>query len=71
MAPEEIFRQLSLWTLKGEFTSSNLHILLLIYPIPVFTCVDPDPDPYLEYGSGSTKVLNSNPIWIRINLTFC
>ena len=34
---------------------------------PIFTCVDP----YSEYGSGSTKVLNTfrYPIWIRIRNT--
>ena len=39
-----------------------LHLLPLIYPI--FTCLDPNP--YLEYESGSTKLLNMDPIWIRI-----
>ena len=34
--------------------SSILHFLPLIYPLPVCTCVDPDP--YSEYGSGSTIV---------------
>ena len=29
---------------------------------PVFTCVDPDP--YSEYGSGSTKLLNTDLIRI-------
>ena len=29
--------------LNGEFMSSNLHLLPLIYPI--FTCLDLDPDP--------------------------
>ena len=31
----------------------------------MFIC--PDPDPYSEYGSGSTKVVNTDPIWIRIH----
>ena len=44
-------------------------ILALIYAI--FTCVDPNPDPYLEYRSGATKFLNPGTctgtylIWIR------
>ena len=43
--------------MNSEFLSSTLHLLPLIYPI--FTCVDPDP--YLEYESGSrsAKLLNS------------
>ena len=50
-------------SLNGDCTyvamSSIFNLLHLIYPIPVFTCVDPDLDPYSEYGSVSTKVLNS------------
>ena len=42
--------------------NSTLHLMPLIYPI--FTCVDLDP--YSEYGSGSTKFLSKDPIWIRI-----
>ena len=34
-----------------EFLSSILHLLHQIYPM--------DPDPYSEYGSGSTKLLNT------------
>ena len=26
-----------------------------------------DPDPYSEYGPGSTEFLNTDPIWIRIH----
>ena len=40
---------------------------VLSYSIPtgtVFKCLDPDP--FLEYGSGSTKLLNTVPIRIRI-----
>ena len=37
------------------FLSSILHLLSLIYPI--FSCVVPDP--YLEYSSLSTKLLNT------------
>ena len=46
------------FTKNGEFLSSIIHLLLLIYPI--FTCVDPGPDPYFKYGS--TKMLNTNPV---------
>ena len=42
--------------------SSTLHRLPPIYPF--FTFVDPDP--YWEYGSGSTHFLNMDSIWIRI-----
>ena len=45
---------------------SNLQLLSLIYLI--FTCVDLDPDPCSEYGSGSTKFLNTDPIWIQIRI---
>ena len=48
-----------------KFLFSTLHILPPIYPI--VTCVDPDL--YLEYRYGSTKFLNTDPIWIRINNT--
>ena len=56
MTPEEIF--LSVESLNGEFLFSSLHLLPYIYPI--FTCVDTDP--YSEYGSGSTKLVNKDPI---------
>ena len=50
--------------MAGEELFSFLnHILPLIYPM--FTCVDSDS--YSKYGSGSTKVLNTDPIWIRIH----
>ena len=60
MALEEIFSQFSLWMLN--LLSSILHLLPLIYPI--FSCIDPDP--YLEYGSGTgtTKLRNKDSIWI-------
>ena len=45
--------------------SSILHHLPLSYTL--FTCLDPDP--YSEYGSESTKVPNTDPIWIRIHDT--
>ena len=45
----------SLNTVNGEFLSSILHHLSLIYPN--FTCVDPDP--YSDDGSGPTKLLNT------------
>ena len=28
--------------------------------------MDPDPGPYSEYGYGSTQVLKTDPIWIRV-----
>ena len=49
---------LSVESLNGEFLFSSLHLLPHIYPI--FTCVDTDP--YSEYGSGSTKLVNNDPI---------
>ena len=52
--------------MAGEELFSFLnHILPLIYPM--FTYVDSDS--YSKYGSGSTKVLNTDPIWIRIHKT--
>ena len=33
----------------------------------IFTCVEPDP--YSEYWSKSTKLLNTDLIWIRIHKT--
>ena len=35
-----------------------LHLWSLFYPI--FKCVDPDP--YSEYGSGSARLLNTDPV---------
>ena len=58
----EIFSQFSLLIV---LMSKILHLLSLFYPI--FTCVDPDP--YSKYGSGSTKLLNKDPIRIRIHNT--
>ena len=43
--------------------SSIIHVLPLIFSI--FTCLDPDP--YSEYGSRSTRVLNADQMWIRIH----
>ena len=63
MSPKEIFSQLSLLILK------SCNILPLIYPIPVFTYVDQDSDPYSEYESGSLKVLNMDSNCIRIHNT--
>ena len=34
---------------------------------PIFTSVDLDP--YSEYGSGSTQLLNTDPVWIRGSTT--
>ena len=56
---------LSVESLNGEFLFSSLHLLPHIYPI--FTCVDTDP--YSEYGSGSTKLVNKDPILSRIQHT--
>ena len=44
-------------------SSSVSQLLPLIFPI--YNCLDP----YLEYGSGSTKVLNTDSIGIRIRNT--
>ena len=48
-----------------SFGFQSYTVCLLIYPI--FTWVDLDP--YLEYGSTSTKFLTTDPIWIRICIT--
>ena len=45
------------------YSSTILHLLPLICPI--FTCVDPDP--YSEYRSRSTRLSNTDPIWIWIH----
>ena len=47
---------LSAESLNGEFMTSILHPLSLIYPL--FTCVDPDP--YSECGSESSPEYGSN-----------
>ena len=44
----------SVKSVNGEFMSSILHILPLIYSI------------FYLYGSRFTEVLNTDPIWIRI-----
>ena len=49
--------------MSGEFFSSIL--LPLIYPM--FTCLDPDPYSGYESGSGFTKFLNTDLIWMRIH----
>ena len=36
-----------------------------VISFPVFNWVGPDP--HSEYGSGSTKLLNTDPTWIRIH----
>ena len=61
MPSEEFCSLLSLWMVN----LSIWHLLPLIFLI--FTCVDPDP--YLDYGSGSTKLPNTVPIWIGIHNT--
>ena len=63
VALEEIFSQLILRMVNLFFQSYT--ICLNFYFI--FTCVDPDP--HSEYGSGSTKILNTYPILIWIHNT--
>ena len=65
MALYESFSCVSECQWMVNFLSSILHLLPLNYPI--FTCVDLDP--YSEYRSGYTKLLNTDPIWIRIRNT--
>ena len=60
MSPEGLC--LSLESLNGEFMFSILHLLLLIYP--KFNWLEQDP--YSKCKSGSTKVMNTDPIWFRI-----
>ena len=55
--------QLSLWMVN--LCLKYYTFCPLFYPI--FTCMDPDP--YWEYGS--TKLLNMDPIQIRIHNTAC
>ena len=57
MIPEELFSQLSLWT--GNFNLKSF----------IFSCVHPDP--YWGYEYGSTKLLNTEPIRIRIHISAC
>ena len=45
---------------------SSIYFILYLQKLQ-YTCVDPDP--YSEYGSGSTKLLNTDPIRIRIHKT--
>ena len=59
MVSAEIFSFVE--SLNGEFLPSIIHLWPPIYP--TVTCVDP----ISEYGSGSTKMLNTDPIWIRIH----
>ena len=63
MTPKEMFTQLSLWIVNLYLKSDTF--LPPFYPI--YACVDPDP--YSEYGSGSRKFLNTDPIRIRIHNT--
>ena len=49
----------------GNFGLKLCTFFASIYPI--FTCLDLNP--YSDYGSGSTKVLITSPIWIRIHNT--
>ena len=52
-------------SLKQIFLTKINLILFTIFPI--FTYVDPYS--YSEYGSRSTKLLNMDPIWMRIHIT--
>ena len=48
----------------------NLKFYTFLHPVyPIFTCVDPDQDPYSDYGSESRKLMNADPIWILIHNT--
>ena len=64
MALEELFIFPEWWIYV-----QNLHLCRYFIIYPIFTCVDPDP--YWEYGSGSgsTKLLNTDPIGIWIHNT--
>ena len=57
-----ILAQFGLISWVSEFDIFCLHFILHI-----FACVDPDP--CSEYGSGSRKLLNMDPIRIRIHNT--
>ena len=57
MVYEEIFTQLSLW--RMVIFGLNLTPFASIYPL--FSCVDLEMDPYSVYGSGYTKLLNTDP----------
>ena len=48
---------------------SNRYRYLLTSFYPIFTRVDPDP--YSEYGSGSRKILTTNPIRIHPDPQHC
>ena len=51
--------------------SQLIFVFNIMYPLHLtyhmFTCMNPDH--YLEYGSGSTKLLNTDSILIRIGNT--
>ena len=53
--------------LEQNVKKEMLHLLLLAYPYTVLTCVDPDP--YSEYRSGSTTLLNT--LYSYIMLVVC
>ena len=48
-------------------TSGELCILILV----LFNLLDPDWDLYSEYGYGSRRPLNKDPIWIRNTGCYC
>ena len=58
MSHKEIFIQLSHWIVNSYLKSYTFCLYFILH---IFTCVDPDPNPYSEYGSGSTKLLNTDP----------
>ena len=63
MAPEELFNTLVQYvrSLNSEFLPSTLTPFAsnLTY---FFNSVDPSPYRYSDYGTGSTKILNTDPI---------
>ena len=50
---------------KNQMSPEEIFSQLSLLPLfcPIFACVDPVP--YSEYGSGSTKLLNTDPIRIH------
>ena len=58
MSPKEIVSQLSLWI---EFYTFCLYFILYLH-----ICLDPDP--YSEYWFGSTKLVKTDPVRIRIHI---
>ena len=65
---EELWSQLSLWMMNLclETSTFSLHLFYSYRTGTKFTCVDPILYSEYRYGSGSTKLLNTDPIRIRI-----